>query len=476
VDFVEPVTELFDRTDALFDFGDLPLARAAYEKLFRIFELEDDYGRGVRAEDLRDVEIGEALARYLRAVYETEPAARRPEAMFDEMQRVQSWVSRRRPMLEDIIQISPRPLPGQDSFLEDWITFLRDQNDRDADAWLREAIRLSQGTQGLQDLARTEGTTRPAAYLDWLVALAEEGKHQEVLAAAQEALETLRRELPIRAAIADQLCAAAAKLNDVEVLLMGRWEGFVAVPSLHRLLALWEATPNEEAKKARMQEAAQHLEAYVRDQPFQRAEVWWDDDLLECPTLIDKSLLAHAYLLSAEWRKALQLSAGEKVLGWSNSNNPQGVVVSFFLVLVSGQPIEALPPNLNEFWHRVLQTSAGFNWRIGENDVLERLVRAHAECLRTVRLRHAEQEEVLSWCLDVARRRVEAIVSGQHRRSYNKAAMLIVACAEVLRLRGEENGARELLDEVRARFPRHRSFQAELKAAVERMEASMLER
>ena len=88
-------------------------------------------------------------------------------------------------------------------------------------------------------------------------------------------------------------------------------------------------------------------------------------------------------------------------------------------------------------------------------------------------LSHGQQEQVLSWCLDVAQQRVNAIVGNQHRRSYPKAAVLIAACAEVLRLRGKGGEADALLDDVRNRFPRHRAFQADLKAAVQGMERSL---
>ena len=53
--------------------------------------------------------------------------------------------------------------------------------DRIFDAWLREAIRLSQGTQGLEQLAREEGKHRPHAYLDWFAVLEQEGKRREIL-------------------------------------------------------------------------------------------------------------------------------------------------------------------------------------------------------------------------------------------------------------------------------------------------------
>ena len=47
-EFVEPLVELFDRAEAAFDYGNaasgsaLPLARAAYQRLFELLKTEDD--------------------------------------------------------------------------------------------------------------------------------------------------------------------------------------------------------------------------------------------------------------------------------------------------------------------------------------------------------------------------------------------------------------------------------------------------
>jgi hypothetical protein len=474
-EFVEPLSALFDRTEAAFDYGNLSLARAAYRTLFEVLNLEDDYGRGVGPSDLSGVDIGEACARYLRAVYETEPPDRRPQALIEHMRQVRSWLITPRPMLEHLVQISPRPLPDQERFLTDWIAFLRMQSGRDADAWLREAVRLFQGTRGLEALARAEGKTRPRAYLDWFTALEQEGAYQEVLAVAQEALQTLPAKFPIRAAIADHLCAAAARLNEKEALRAGRWEAFLAKPTLSRLLDLWDVTPAGAERATLMGQAVQHVRDYLAHPSGRQAEIGWAEDNLESPALIGKSVLAHACLLAEDFEAAHQLAAGEKVLGWSSSDNPQGLVVPFFLVLLSGRAPGALPPNLALLWEWGLQNSVSF-WagrEEGETPLRKRLERAYVEPCAKVSLRDDWQEEILSWCLDVAQQRVNAIVSGQHRGSYNKAAVLTVACAEVLWLRGNKGAAGSLVDDVRNRFPRHRAFQAELKAAVWQMDHSL---
>jgi tetratricopeptide (TPR) repeat protein len=470
-EFVEPLVALFDRTQAAFDYGNLPLARAAYERLFELLGQEDDYGRGVGPFDLTGVDMEEACARYLRAVYETEPPHARPQALFEQARQMRPQPLPRRLMLEDVIQISPQALPDQEQFLADWIAFLRTQSGSDADAWLREAVRLSQGTPGLEALARSEGTTRPRAYLDWFTALEQEGKHREVLVAAQEALQTLPPQLPIRAAIADHLCAAAAELHETGALRAGRWEAFLAMPILTRLLDLWDGAPSGAERTALMRQAIQRVQHYLAHPPA-RSEIGWDVDSLERPVWIDVSVLAHACLLAEDFEAARQLAAGEQVLGWSSSHNPQGLVVPFFLVLLSGKAPGELSPNLAQLWGWGLLHSIGF-WisrSQEEESELKRLERIYADRFAQVSLSPDRQEALLPWCLDVAQQRAAAIVSGQHRKSYDKAAVLTTACAEVLRLRGNREAAGAFVSEIRNRFPRHSAFQAELKTAVQRME------
>jgi len=474
-EFIEPLTALFDRTEAAFDYDDLTLARAAYQKLFEVLGREDDYGRRVSLSDLESVDGGEVVARYLRAVYETEKPARRPKALFEQMQQTRLWLVGQHSTLDDLIQISTQPLPDYGRFVEDWIAFLQKQAGSDADAWLREAIRLSRGTAGLEELARAEGKKRPRAYLDWFAALESEGKHRETLAAAQEALETLPAKLPIRAAVADHLCAAAAKLKEAQALRAGRWEAFLVKPTLGRMLDLWNVAPTEKERIGLMQQAAQHAKSYLAHPPS-RQETWtaeWHEDDLETTAWIDKSVLAHAHLLAGDWDTAHQLAAREKTLGWSSSDNTQGLVVPFFLVLLSGKPTNALPSNLAQVWPQALQTSASFgSWDESdqeEKSALKRLERAYAERLAEASLTSDQQKEFLSWCLQVVKQRTDDIVGNLHRGSYGKAALLTAACAEMLQSQGKAAEADAMLDDARNRYPRHRAFQSELDVVMQRM-------
>ena len=184
-------------------------------------------------------------------------------------------------------------------------------------------------------------------------------------------------------------------------------------------------------------------------------------------------MLLHARLLAGDLEAAHRSVTGRPVLGWSGASNDQAVAVSFFLVLLSGRPADALPPNLADLWSQSLETSIGYS---ADKTLIRRLEQVYAEHLAqgvrsgVLALSPEQQQERLAWCLDVARRRVEAIVGNQHRKSYGKAATLAVACAEVLRARGEPTAARAFVAEIGDRFPRHRAFQDELKRAIQGME------
>jgi hypothetical protein len=327
----------------------------------------------------------------------------------------------------------------------------------------------------LEALARSEGQARPRAYLDWFTALEQEGKQREVLAAAREALQALPVHLPIRAAIADHLCAAAAQLNEAEALRCGRWEGFVAKPALPRLLDLRESAAAGAERTALMQRAVEHLRETLAHPPARQSQVALNGDSLERPAWVGQSVLAHACMLAEDWDAAHHVAAQGKVLGWSSRENPQGLVVPAFLALLAGKAPGALPANLAQLWQLGLRNSVASLGEIDEREdsALKRLERAYEEQFARVQWSAERQEKALSWCLEVAQQRVDAIVGGKHRGSYDKAALLTVACAEVLRLRGDKAAADTLVNEVRNRFPRHRAFQSELETALQRMERGL---
>jgi hypothetical protein len=472
---LEPLSVLFQRAQEASERGQYPLAREAYRALFSLLEYTDAQGRGPRPEHLSLVDFPEARARYLRAVYVVTPPEQRAAVLLEQLRWMRQFLPRApRPLVQEWFDISSEPLPDSDSFLRDWSALLRQQEGPDADAWLREAVRLSQGTRGLRELAFSEPSRHPRAFVELLAALEREGPPLAVLTTAREALAVLPPALPLRAAVASFLASAAERLGQPDTVRSARWEAFVSQPTLSRLLDLRDTRPSEAERAAVLHQSARHLEAVLR-QPRapsgSMAALPEAGDSLEVPAHADRRLLAHAWLLAHDWEAAHALAAKENALGWTYGDNPQSLVVPAFLVLLSGQPLGRLPRNVEGLWRQALEsgTQAG-DWYSGsarhDEALRERLARAYAEALPAFSLEPAGRERLREWCLEIARKRASTIVSRQHRRSYAKAAMLLAAGAEVLWLHGEQARGNLLLAGFRESFRRHRAFQAELDAAV----------
>ena len=59
--------------------------------------------------------------------------------------------------------------------------------------------------------------------------------------------------------------------------------------------------------------------------------------------------------------------------------------------------------------------------------------------------------------------RADAIVAGQHRGHYKQSAVLLAALAEIKESMGERGAKNEIFLQYKRKFPRHSSFQAEMK-------------
>jgi len=487
--YTNSVEDLFGRAQSVFDAGDRKQARQAYEKLFVLVGLEDEYGRGITWSDLTNVDRNETWGRYLRTLYETVSKKDRCKDLYDAMQKMPGapWGG---PGIgiDSLVEISPEPLKGWDKFLEDWTAFLSRQKDSRADRWLREAVKLKGGAAGLQEFAREQGKARPRAFVDWVAALAEEEKQAEVVAAAQEALAELPATFVVRAEVADYLSAAAEALSDPKLVRQAKWEAFAADPDLKRLLDLWNAQPEGVTRKKTMAAAAKHVEEYLqRPSPDYRSDSHAAEGLEEW-TNVSKLLLVHAHLLSGNWQAARRLAQVKKAIGWTYSDNPQGIVVPACLVVLSGDA-DSPPSNVARQWEQALSRSRGHGYYVGievgddedddEDDdggegeegsesgksFLSVIKAAYRDAMGLTPIPTADQQKVLKWCLDVSRRRVREIVGKQRRKSYGKAATLAVSCAETLAARGKQRQAETLLNQIKDEFPRHRAFQQELKTA-----------
>ncbi|MDP2182555.1 MAG: hypothetical protein Q8K99_08300, partial [Actinomycetota bacterium] len=440
------------------------LAEEAYMALFDILEMGDEPGHLPGSRDPRDIldtDLEETRLLYLQAAYRSAEPALRPFALMQAIDRFRYSVGTDLD-LRRVAGAAPGPLPDLAGFLPSWIDLLRSRNDRVGRYLLREAVTLSGGTSAVAALAREEGGNHPEAYVDWIGRLEEESDFGAMAEAATEGLARVPEDIVVRADIATGLVRAGERLGDVSMQLTGRREAFRSRPSLSDLLHLLSLAELQGRHAEESAQAIARVRSLSEEQERSRRGFLCED----CETQrsqAQEGLLPQAYLLSGRYEDAFGLCAGDSPLGWSYGGNPKGLLVPFFLMLLSCEPDSRIPGALERFWEQTMRIQWGYSV---DEDVASRFGMAAMEVIRSTRLSDDEATKYLPWCVEQTGKRVDAIVGNKHRGSYGKAADLLMATAEVLAKKKARSDGDALITTYRQRYSRYPAFQGELRRAL----------
>jgi tetratricopeptide (TPR) repeat protein len=356
-DLVNEISLMFDKVNAVFDYGDFQTARKAYEKLFSILELEDEYGTGIDSYDLENVDLKEIRARYFRSLYLSFHEKERIKILIEKMEKMHSFFSQTLPSIKEIIEISNVTLVDWNIFLDLWIDTLKKENKKCTNAWLREAVFLKEGILGLKKLSQFNGIKNPRVFYELVQVLKDKNKLQEALNEAEKALLVLSDNLPIRAAIADQMQELALKLQNNEVFYKAQWISFQEKPTLKKMIEIFNSN-SKNTDKFIMDKVVKILESRILEKnDFNFINVWEADDF-ESPPYVKKSLLLHGYFFSNKIFSAFHLVSKEKELGWDYGEQLQPIFIAVcFFQIMRVKKLEESSKNFQKFWEHCFSSS-----------------------------------------------------------------------------------------------------------------------
>jgi hypothetical protein len=468
-DFAPELERLFVRTRKDFDRGNMRLARDAYAALFTTLALKDDYGFAITRPE--SISIGEEQTRYLRAVGETVPPGRRGV----ELTKCMHWLGGNlwegcSLTVQSLLDCAPMSPDVRDAWLDEIIAVLRQDREREADQWLREAVRMRGGAVSMRDLARQDSPWRPHAWLDWLGAIATQEDPACLLRAAKESLQNIPEGLKSRAVAADHLARAAQALADHESLVTARWEAFRAEPFPRRLLDLRDAARDRKAQNYWMlqvvtrscDETAGLIPGPLVDGGGSGDQVLFVQDGDSFSSGPAEATTACALMLAGNWRQALKMALDDECPDWVGATTARSFIVPVIMAWLVGWPERPMPSS----------TAAALEAALGlfdhPNELDQRVSR---------RLRSALEEVVPTWkepaqavktvvvntCARLVREGVQMMLDrGGHARAEH-AVVLVAATAEVLRAQQSEAAALKFLDGLAAKHRQHRDFTSQLR-------------
>lgn len=387
----------------------------------------------------------ETRARYCRAVYETTPPEKRINQM---MYALEIYASSFRykydpanseyPFLKDVYEAREGELSDWTDFLKQWRQALEGEKSNRAYILFLEAVHWLEGLEGVVNEVRKH--SQPLGYHFWLDKLAAAEDWQEAAIVGQEAVRAIP-EGDLRTQAAEILTQAAKEIGDYALILDSFREQFFSSATDSKLALLLQ-----EARK--QGSSADEQEKVLASLNEKKKPVGFRVKLL---------------LMMGRADDAVKLIGDFKPLGWSSGENGQGLFFAGLLIALSqGNPEAAV---IHGLLKRYVITGYSYSDKDGSYEQI--LCHEIVEGLKGIEITESQAKRWFNIARKACEARVDAIVSNQHRGSYNKAAELLGALMECYILNGQQSEAKSLLNMYRnVKYKRHIAFKREVDAVI----------
>lgn len=347
--------------------------------------------------------------------------------------------------IDEIFSAGPEELKNREAFIDEWISYLKANQEESAGTLLSDVSYQHGGTVELVKTAREAGNFHPLLYLDACNRLLEERKYQEASDLADEALDILSENLVIRSNLAEAMQLAAAELDHQKNLKRYMKASYYADTNPLTFLKLCSHLDSrEELEDAAMY--AQSLPSYQEIPEHVRRGQWKENSI----TKEEKDAIL---LLSGKWNEVYEKYKGDKrSLGWSLSS--KGIIIPLYLMSLYEK--DHLEKATGKLWRGILNRLGGLHFDEAY------ICHMYGAWKGKFKIDDPSRDKYLTWIKEEVENRITGIVENSYRKSYDKAALLIAVLGEVSALQGEEDAKEKLITFYKKKYNRRRAFRAEL--------------
>ena len=367
--------------------------------------------------------------------------------------------------LEDIMQTGAGDLPGFDSFLNQWVSYLGDQEKRFSDKLLKEAVSMIPTIQGKSNVARKVVYKHPEVYRDILLENRKE-KTEMLLSIGLEALHSIPANYSIRGEIALLASDYAKTLKQTEAKERCWLEAFRSNTTPTNLLRLKLETEDygkysEEVK-----------DIYEQEGRRCRKELYYSHDYMHFsnnnPVGTNSiSQVGYCACLAFDGRIKDMVKAGlssKDNLGWSGSFMKIGIAWLAAL-LYKGEVTKNAPKGIRTMLRNIengihfdqAEYSRGLKNSLPFTDMFTRYK-------ETVEITEDDRKKYIELLENLITRRTDAIMAGSYRNYYGECAAFIAALGEVEESLGLISGKNVMMLAYRQQYNRRTAFHSELRS------------
>lgn len=364
--------------------------------------------------------------------------------------------------IEEIFHVGREQLAETEQFWKDWISLLKTKRGDVAGRLLQEAVLYCEGIRGLIIVADENASAHPMLYLTAMKEYDKNHEYSQIETIGQKAVEKIDCNMVIRSRIALNAAFASDYLGHTEEMMAFCWEGFRSDSTDKNFLRLFGM--KEMAEKYGLKG-----KDIIHNCKKGKAENSMRDIELQQNFLGDYSYLKMCFYVG-DFVKVKEASKNPKgSLGWSGEFIPYGIRMILLYLYDRPLPSKAAAAIAAYVGFRDADSSElmmGF-----EKAVLEDSCKYKTSMFWNYFQRwkpyfpmeQQERENYLTWAEKIVYSRADAIVGGQHRNHYGQSAQLLAIVGEIKEGMGKSGAKQQIYAEYKKKFPRHSSFQSEMK-------------
>lgn len=364
--------------------------------------------------------------------------------------------------IEEMFHVGRENLEDTEQFWTDWIALLQEENGDTEARLLQEAVLYCEGVDGLYKVAKENASVHPSLYLAVMEQYEKGHLYNEIEKVGENALDTIGSNLIIRSEIALKTAFASSCLKHQEKMMQFCWESFISNSTVKNYLRLFGL---EEMAKTYGMRGKEVLRNKLKGNP----ELCYRKSELRRNIIGDYEFYRLAFY-TGDFDSVKNMSKNPKgSLGWSGSFIEDGI--RLFLLYLYDCPLPSKSA-------KSIASYIGFPDEKNQKYLLQFETEIQSECQeykvsefwnyfqrwkRYFPMERAEQEKYLTWAENIVYKRADAIVSGQHRSHYGEVAGFLAIVGEIKETMGIQGAGTYIYEQYKKRFPRHSSFQREMK-------------
>ncbi|WP_455502912.1 hypothetical protein [Blautia sp.] len=353
-------------------------------------------------------------------------------------------------------------LTETEQFWNDWISLLKTKNGDTESRLLKEAVLYHEGINGLVKIANDNYMVHPSLYMEIMNEYDKNHGYSQIEKIGENAIEKIDSKMTIRSKIALKAAYASSYLNHTEKAMLFCWESFRSDSTVRNLLRLFGTREMAERYGMRAKEV---LTSRIKGTPAASIR---NSELNQ--NIISDYIYNELNFYTGNFEAVKAVSKNPSgSLGWSSCFVGEEICLFLLYLFEDAIPSKAAAAVAN---------SIGFSDKSVQDEEIEFEKKIIDESNRNktsifwnyfqrwkqyFSMEADEKKQYLTWAEKIVHSRAEAIVGGQHRRQYGDVAVLLAMIAEIKEQMGEKGMRQEIFAIYKRKFPRHSSFQAEMK-------------